>query len=67
MQGVYSILRVVLYDLVRDEKRLVRVGSAETEHSETTRQTSDRPKKTLECLGHVMGDEVLVNLNRSID
>ena len=50
-------------DLVADEQRLVRVRSAKTVERETTGQTGDGTEQTLECLGHVVGDEVLVDLH----
>ena len=66
VQRVDAILGVVLDDLVADEQRLVRVRCAETVEGETTGQTGDRAEQRLECLRHVVGNEVLVNLEHVI-
>ena len=41
VQSIYTILRVVLDELVRDEQRLVGVGSTKTVERETTGKTGD--------------------------
>ena len=63
MQRINTVFGIVLDQLVRDEERLVGVGRSETVERETTRQTSDGTEKTLEGFGHVMGNEVLVDLH----
>ena len=63
VQSIHTILRVVLDELVRYEQRLVGVGGTETVERETTGQTGDGTEQTLERLGHVVGDEVLVDLH----
>lgn len=62
VQCVHTILRVVLDQLVGDEERFVRIRSPQAVERETTGQTCHRTEETLECLGHVVGDEVLVDL-----
>lgn len=63
MQCVDPVLRIVVYELVRDEQRLVRVRCPQAVERETTRQTGDGTKERLERLGHVMRDEIFVDLN----
>ena len=67
MQCVDTVLLVVLDDLVADEEWLVGVRSAQTVKRETTRQTSDGTEQGLERLGHMVGDEVLVDLHHRDD
>ena len=66
MQSFDTIFGIVLDQLVRDEERLVGVGRPETVERETTGQASNGAEETLERLGHVMGDEVLVHLWRTV-
>lgn len=63
VQGVDAVLRVVFDDLIRNEEWLVRVVGAETVHGETTGQASNGAEETFECFGHVVRDEVFVNLH----
>ena len=63
MQCVDTVLLVVLDDLVADEEWLVGVRGAQTVKRETTRQTSDGTEQRLERLSHMVGDEVLVDLD----
>lgn len=67
VKRVHAVLRIVVDDLVGDEEGLVRVVGSEAIHGETTRQTSDRAEETFERLGHVMGDEVFVDLHHCDD
>jgi hypothetical protein len=62
VQRVDAVLGVVLDELVRDEERLVGVGGAQAVERETTGQTSNGAEQTFERLGHVVRDEVLVDL-----
>lgn len=54
-------------DLVGYEEWLVRVGRAETVEGETTGKTGDGTEKGLESLGHVVRDEVFVDLHHGDD
>ena len=63
VQRIDTVLGVVLDNLVADEERLVRIRGAETVERETTGQTGDGTEQTLESLGHVMRDEVFVDLH----
>ena len=67
VQGVDAILRVVVDDLVADEQGLVGIRGAETVERETTGQTSDGAEQTFESLGHVVRNEVLVDLHHRDD
>ena len=67
VQSVDTVLRVVPDDLVTDEERLVGIGGTEAIQGETTGQTSDRTEQRLERLGHVVRDEVFVDLHHRDD
>lgn len=62
VQSIHAIFRIVLDQLVRNQQGLVRIRGTETIKRETTGQTSDGAEKTFERLRHVMGNEVLVDL-----
>jgi hypothetical protein len=67
MESVNAVLRVVVDDGLGDEEWLVGVGSAESVHSETTWQASDRAEQAFECFGEVVRDVVFVDLHHSDD
>ena len=67
VQCVDAVLRVVLDDLVADEQRLVRVRGTKTVERETTGQTGDGTEETFERFGHVVGNEVLIDLHHRDD
>jgi hypothetical protein len=62
VQGVDVVLWVVLDHLVGYQKWFVGTRSPQAIERETTRQTGNRSAQILESLGHVMRDEVLVEL-----
>lgn len=62
VQGVDAILGIILNHLVSNEERLMCVWSSKTVEGETTRKTGHGTEETLERLGHVMRNEVLVDL-----
>lgn len=62
VQGVDAVFRVISDHLVGDDERLVSVGRPHSVKRETTRQTSDGAEQAFKGLRHVMGQEVLVNL-----
>jgi hypothetical protein len=62
VQRVDAVLGVVLDELVRDEERLVGVGGAQAVERETTGQACNGAEQAFERLGHVVRDEVLVDL-----
>jgi hypothetical protein len=66
MQRIDSVFRIIFDNLIRDEKRLMRVGSAEPVKGKTTRKTSNGTKETFEGLRHVMGQEVFVHLREAL-
>ena len=62
VQGVDIRFGVLLDDTVGYDDRATLVCCTDSVHGETTGQTCDRTEQTLEGLGQMMRDVVLVNL-----
>ena len=64
VQGVDIGFSVFFDDTVGDDDWATLVGCTNPVHGETSRKTGDGAEETLESLGQVVGDVVLVNLDR---
>ncbi len=65
VQGIDAILRIVLDHLVRDEERFVAVRRPQPVHREAARQAGDGAKERFEGFCKMVGNEVLVDLQRA--
>ncbi|CAF3504264.1 unnamed protein product [Fusarium graminearum] len=65
VKGINTNRGVIFDNFLADEQRLTSLGSANSIHRETTRQTSDGTEQTLKGLGQVVRNPVLVDLNHS--
>jgi len=63
MERIDPVLRIVVKKLIGDEEGFMGVWSAQAVESETTGKTSNRPEETFESLGHVVRDEIFVDLH----
>lgn len=66
VERVDHVLRVFIDDTTRDDDRTTLVGGTDAVHGETTGQTGDGAKQTLEGLGQVVRNVVLVDLESKI-
>ena len=67
VQSIDVRFRVLFDNSVGDDDRPPLVSSSNPVHGETTGQTCDRAEQTLEGLGQVVRDVVLVNLLRFVE
>ena len=67
VQRIDVRFRVLFDDTVRDDNRAALVCGTDPVHGETTGQACDRAEQTLEGLGQVVRDVVLVNLLRFVE
>ena len=63
VQSVNNWVRVLLDDTVRNDDRPSLVGRSNPVHGETTGKTGHGTEETLESLGQMVRDIVLVNLH----
>jgi hypothetical protein len=62
VQGIDSVLGVVVYDLVGNEERFVSIGRSQAVHCEASRKTGDGSEQRFERFGEMVRDKVLVHL-----